>query len=59
MVRLCGQKLGSGRCLDVDNPAGVGRAVLPPDGAFLQIWDCFPDKSYVHWRINQSWELRF
>ncbi|MFE3451815.1 RICIN domain-containing protein [Nonomuraea sp. NPDC059194] len=50
--------VSSGRCFDVENPASVARAVLPPDNAPLQIWDCFPDKSYVHWRINQSWEFK-
>lgn len=51
--------VGSGKCLDVRNPAAGNAAILPPDGAALQIWDCFPGKSYVHWRINQSWELKF
>ncbi|GAA3164203.1 hypothetical protein GCM10020001_106310 [Nonomuraea salmonea] len=32
---------------------------LLPEIPSLQIWDCFPDRSYVLWRINQSWELRF
>lgn len=50
--------VSSGRCLDVQNPAAAKRAVLPPDNAPLQIWDCFPNKSYVHWRINQSWLFR-
>ncbi|MBB3726156.1 RICIN domain-containing protein [Nonomuraea dietziae] len=51
--------VSSGRCFDVHNPASVARAVLPPDNAPLQIWDCFPNKSYVHWRINQSWQFQW
>ncbi|GAA2806493.1 hypothetical protein GCM10020219_092880 [Nonomuraea dietziae] len=51
--------VSSGRCFDVHNPPPSPGAVLPPDNAPLQIWDCFPNKSYVHWRINQSWQFQW